>query len=619
MSFCRTLTIALPPLIFSACQEYDFVGQKEKAAPGTEPTTDQTVTVGESTQTCPPADLSPGIVPIDPSCVANTVPSWTSVIEWRDQSLGDVYSTPTVGHLTDDDGNGWIGTGDMPDVVVANAVGEVFALSGDGSGQHWSYDLGITIPSSTAIGDLDGDGFPEVVVGTDAHVTALRGDGTVLWQSIGAPLDNTYWHGAIGLYDLDADGSTEVVFGNVILDANGGLRGVGAHGIGSGYDFFGPFGPISVAADIDLDGQQEVVVGNALYDADGNAIWSNGEPDGFVAVANFDGDDYGEIVVTWDGNCRLQDDDGTVLWSANYTGIRSGPPVVADFDGDGEPEIGFAGPSEYVMLEADGTLRWSAPTDDDSSGSTGSSAFDFDGDGWPEVVYADEHDVFILDGPTGALRMRETQHSNGTAMEFPVIADVDDDGHAEIIYASFTYNQSNEQGITVIGDVADAWMPARPVWNQHGYNIANTDDFGQIPAAPAAAWLTHNSFRSATELPATAGELADAVPNIEVCTDTCDQGEIRVIARVGNRGRWALPAGAKVTLEALQMGEWQAVDSAALPDAVEPGESSVGIAFFLDPLDIPTGDLRVVVDLLTEGLECEYENNVLELNGVACD
>ena len=87
----------------------------------------------------------------------------------------------------------------------------------------------------------------------------------------------------------------------------------------------------------------------------GNALWHNGQPDGFVAVGNFDDDPQGEIVVSWSGNLRLQDDDGMVLWTGNYTGERSGPPTIADFDGDSEPEIGIAGSGLYIVVDGDGT------------------------------------------------------------------------------------------------------------------------------------------------------------------------------------------------------------------------------------------------------------------------
>jgi len=43
-----------------------------------------------------------------------------------------------------------------------------------------------------------------------------------------------------------------------------------------------------------------------------------------------------------------------------------------------------------------------------------------------EVLYADEEDLRILDGATGAVRFIVSEHGSGTGIEYPVIADVAD-------------------------------------------------------------------------------------------------------------------------------------------------------------------------------------------------
>lgn len=313
--------------------------------------------------------------------------------------------------------------------------------------------------------------------------------------------------------------------------------------VGSGYSGTiavysgGGAATMGAAADIDRDGIPEVVVGNALYDADGNAIWSNGQSDGFVAVANFDSDPEGEIVVTYTGSVRLQDDDGTVLWSGNYVGSTSGPPTVADFDGDGEPEIGVAGNGQYMVIDADGTTLWTRPTVDFSSGFTGSSVFDFEGDGVAEVVYADENDVYVFDGPTGAIKLQESTHSSATCSEYPAVADVDGDGHAEIVYTSSSYS-GTERGVRVIGDADDSWMPGRKVWNQHAYSITNVEDDGTIPVSPDVNWDSYNNFRSGDVTPGEGGYSGpDLYPYIHaVCVDECDAGNVTVWFFLGNQG-----------------------------------------------------------------------------------
>ncbi len=572
---------------------------------------------------CPEPDVSRAETPIDDSCLIEVTPgTFTPVIEWNSTAPGSSYASPVIGPLTDDNGDGQIDGRDMPDVVVVGINGLVTALSGDGAGVLWTYNTGQFEPSTAAIGDLDEDDRPDVVVSTGSGIYAFQGEtGALMWTNSGSELGGTGICGGVSIYDLDGDGSVEVVQGGVILHgATGILRGFGSYGKGSGYPG-GIYAGFGVAADIDQDGDLEVVVGNALYDADGNTIWYNGQSDGFVAIANFDSDPYGEIVVAYSGNVRLQDDDGTVLWTGTYTGGRIGPPTVADFDGDGEPEIGVAGNGVYVMIETDGTLSWSNTVNDYSSGFTGSAVFDFEGDGAAEVVYADENDVWVYDGATGTVKMQETRHSSTTCSEYPVIADVDQDGQAEIIYTSAAYS-GPEMGVTVIGDADGSWMPARPVWNQHSYAITNVADDASIPPDPDTNWLTYNNFRSGDLSAASGGAMSDAVPQfVEACTSECDSGMLRVVFRVGNGGVEPLPPGVVASLYARHETGWVFLESRTTATAITPGQTTAGWVFDLDPATVPLGILRFVVDD-EDGTswvtECHEENNIVVVNEGLC-
>ncbi len=591
----------LLPLI-CACSDYSLNGKVDD--PGEPPS-------------CDDPTLEPSAVDVEGDCESVAeVGEWTPEIEWASTAPGDAYTTPVVGQLTDDDADGDIDEDDTPDVVVANTSGTIFALSGDDGSALWSYAGMGSEPSTAAIADLDADGRPEVIATGAGGWVALRGDtGSLYWRN--GSSDATLVCGGVGVYDLDSDGLPEVVQGATILNGQTGVqRGKGRYGQGTGHS--GGYAAFGVAADIDQDGVQEVVVGNALYDADGNTIWNNGMPDGFVAVGNFDDDPYGEIVATtYPGLVRLQDDDGSVLWTGSYTGSTVGPPTVADFDGDGLPEIGVAGNGVYVVIEDDGTEKWSRPINDYSSGFTGSAVFDFEGDGKAEVVFADEQDVWVFDGATGAVKLQESQHSSATCSEYPAIADVDGDGQAEIIYSSSTYG-GREKGVTVIGDRDDSWMPAASTWNQHAYHITNVeDDMGGIPALPETNWLTYNNFRSGDLVAATGGLLADAVPvQVEVCPVECETGHLYVSMQMGNKGLSELPEGIAATLYAHLDGNWEALDIVYTDAAVGSGETNLGWTWDLDPAEIGDG-IRLVVDDdfgLSTFTECHEDNNVWELD-----
>src|SRR5262249_8505821 len=147
-----------------------------------------------------------------------------------------------------------------------------------------------------------------------------------------------------------------------------------------------------------------------------------------------------------------------------------------------------------VVFASDGSVRWQQPTRDGSSQSTGSSVFDFDGDGKAEVIYGDELYLRIYRGTDGAV-LYQLPKSSGTAYEYPVIADVDADGNAEIVAVANTLFGGQQNGIFVIGDRNDTWVNTRQIWNQHTYHINNINDNGTVPRYEANSWQTHNSYR----------------------------------------------------------------------------------------------------------------------------
>lgn len=548
-------------------------------------------------------------VGMDESCASEpVVGTFTPVIEWRNTSIGDAYTTPVVGRIYDENDDGTIDENDVPAVVVATTSGSLAAVAGATGATLWKVGGLGSEPMTAAIGDLDGDGRPEVVGSGVGTTLALRGNGSTMWTGPGAT--NAYC-GAVAIADLDGDSNPEVVLGNMILNGQtGALRGRGSYGSGSGYSGGGA-AAMGVVADIDQDGVQEAVVGNALYDADGNAIWTNGQSDGFVAVANFDDDEYGEIVVTSTGMVRLQDDNGSVLWAGRYTGATSGPPTVADFDGDGAPEIGVAGNGQYIVIEADGSTLWSRATVDYSSGFTGSAVFDFEGDGAAEVVYADENDLYVFDGATGAVKLAESEHSSATCSEYPAVADVDNDGHAEIIYTSSAYSGS-EQGVRVVGDADNSWQAGRPVWNEHAYSITNIEEDCSVSPTPETNWIAgYNNFRSGDITPVSgSGEPDLSVAILDVCEEDCDAGDITVWVAVSNLGTLDLDAEVLVTLS----GTSETEDATELysftwTEALPAGWRGQAVEISLTGVPVPLGDLIATVNADGAVSECHTDNN----------
>ncbi len=554
---------------------------------------------------------------------------WTEPTDQPDHF--QVLSIPVVIDLTDDDGDGVIGgPGDVPDVVFYgmanechNCDGLLRVISGDDGHEHW-YDPTLTeLPSggAPAAGELVASSpGPEIVVTTVNHdIVCYSAAGDILWST---PSQETVSKGAISLHDMDADGSPEVIFGRVILGADGTFHGQGEYGAGKA----ATAQPIAYAVDLDGDGILEVVTGNAAYHKDGSALWYNGEEDGTTAVGDFDLDGDPEIVVSGDGALRLQDHAGGVLWGPVDTlgnSNNGAPPTVADFDGDGLPEIGIADKYYYQVYDGDGSLLWSHETAETSSGITGSTVFDFNGDGTAEVVYGDEETFYIFEGTSGAIVFQEPEHSSRTQVEYPVVVDVNGDGAADIVLPSNrVFEETGWDGVTALTGINETgWWQTRRVWNQHAYFVTNVNDDGTIPQFQENPWEVHNSFRQAR--PETGWDgypVADVQPQV---LGICDAGcptELTLVFRVRNAGALDVNAGLPVTL-------WDDHDNFLLgdtyvPDSIPAGWTSASLEIPFDPHTVPAGAIKLRVDMFSTGegiqLECDEDNNDVVIQSVAC-
>lgn len=572
---------------------------------------------------------APDTVPWDPACrVEFALPEEPALeIVWQLSSFAEepahdqVMMTPIVVPLTDRDGDGLPGAGDPSAVVFTTFAGVAFngdgilrAAAGDGLGVLWSNvdrDWRVQPDAGIAAGDIDGDGWPEIVaVGEDQHLLAFEHDGSGKWRSDAQGIAD---RGCPALADLNGDGQVEVIYGNQIYDANGILRAQGQHGTGANPGR--PEFPAPVVVDLDDNGVQEVVVGNALYDAAGSALWFNGGPDGLVGVGNFDDDALGEVVVVSENTVRILDTNGVVLRGpvdliADGLG---GPPTIADFDGDGEPEIGIANRAYYAVFETDLSLLWSNETRDYSSSITGSSAFDFDGDGASEVVYADEQDVWVWDGHTGDVVHQGSPHASATQVEYPVVARLVPDGPPAIVVGSNTLITQGWNGITVLADAGRSWAPTRGVWTQHAFVPTQVTDGGGIPLRPELPWLAGQGLRQNEVVTAPGVPTANlAVEPHAVCFDACPD-VVRVRLRAVNTGHGAGPFGVSV----YGPDHPDPVATAQLPQGLAAGARSAPLDLLI-PADVAALGLTARVDAADGILECVEDDNSLAIAPAVC-
>jgi hypothetical protein len=485
----------------------------------------------------------------------------------------DIMMTPIVIQLDDDDCDGKVTANDIPEIVFTTfsggaytAVGTVRAISiVDGAVvEKWAVPGVLMAMGELAAGNIDGVAGNEVVGCGGGGVTALKADGSVLWQTA-----ETLSCRMPGLADLDGDGNVEVVVEGGVID---GKTGTILFTLSPAHQ--------QVVSDLDNDGQLDIVTSSRAYRANGTLFVDTGKPGSWPAIGDFDKDGVPEVIAVDYGTHSIWVWHYDAAEPGGYKLVRDaidingaldpalcppgsagntkggGPPTVADFNGDGYPDVALAGGVGYAVLDGKklmdssvpgpSTFLWVKQTHDCSSAATGSSIFDFNGDGRAEVVYSDEYYLRIYQGDTGDV-LFETCNTTGTLIEYPVVADVDNDGQANIIVVSNAYayscNGTKQSGLRVFSSATNSWVRTRRVWNQHAYHVTNVEEDGTIPVHELANWKQPglNNFRQ-NKQPGSEFAAPDAVVELYV---PC--GAKQLVATVRNLGEAALPAGLTVS------------------------------------------------------------------------
>ena len=391
-----------------------------------------------------------------------------------------VFGAPTIADLTGDG---------IPEVLVATTSQTVsqersrpmrlVAVRGT-TRILWQADLPAPSNSHPAVGDLDGDGLPEVVVttGGDGEARAYQGklvafdhNGKLIWAFAFAdfyPKDG-YGDGGISsptLCDVEGDGKSEVIVGGwdqhiYLLNSNGTPRwynlNFGNTPAGPGFFSWDTTWSTAACADLNGDGSKEIIIG---ADITGGGVLPDGtrtQDGGFLYVFDKDGNVLARRFV-----------DETVMSS----------PAIGDLDNDGQLEI-VVGTGFYWWLVEGGrqprvyafstrnvfnnSLDYRDPgklpdlpgwPQNTAHPSYSSPALaDLDGDQDLEIVMS-AGDLFKGTGGssyawhhTGQAVTGWPLQASGPIMASPVIADVDGDNALEILMPGETIQVLNACGI----------------------------------------------------------------------------------------------------------------------------------------------------------------------------
>jgi FG-GAP-like repeat/Secretion system C-terminal sorting domain/IPT/TIG domain/FG-GAP repeat len=362
----------------------------------------------------------PGGGSITPSSFANPIDFSTA-------------SNPNFVAIADIDGDG------KPDLVITEETSGLVSIFRNTStigsislANRVDFAEGGT-PHNVHIGDIDGDGRPDLVIGTDSMISVFRNTSTSGSISLASRVDfeTGYPTTGVAICDVDGDGKPDLVastwtHGSIVVLCNTSTRGSISMASKAEFGRDSTWAPDQVAiADIDGDGTPDVVVVTSFFlpwsvpsisvlrnlSTSGSFSFANrvdhviptyigSNPVG-LRIADFDDDGKQDLIVASAGGDRIMvfrntSTSGSISWllqDSCLLPIGSNPYVtaVADVNGDGKPDLatndGGSSVSMIRNMSTNVNMSFASPVSFGSGGEPEHFAIaDIDGDGAPDVV-----------------------------------------------------------------------------------------------------------------------------------------------------------------------------------------------------------------------------------------
>jgi hypothetical protein len=358
---------------------------------------------------------------------------------------------------------------------------------------------------AVALGDLNGDGRPDVAVANSfdgeiqdagsVSVRLNRGDGRLRprrdYRTGSGPV-------AVALGDLNGDGRPDLVTGNggtgEFLNTVSVLLNKGDGSFGAGHDYEVGFVPRSVAiGDLNGDGKADVVTANdddhtvsvllnagdgtfearRAYPVGARPAEASERPDS-IAIADLNGDGKPDLVTdTSPPSVLLNRGDGS--FETSDVPATSGDAVAAaDLNGDGKLDLAIAHGGDYsakisVLLNRGDSSFGSSRAYGIAGGDVSPIAVaDLNGDGLPDLATATGRVAVLLNRGDGSFAP-SLAYPAGAGAQAVALGDLNGDGRADLVSTTSieaeigsnnVYVRINKPGLCNVQDVRRMTLPA---------------------------------------------------------------------------------------------------------------------------------------------------------------
>jgi FG-GAP-like repeat len=368
----------------------------------------------------------------------------------------------------------------------AQGVGNVTVLSGKGDGTFQtrvSYGVG-QVPTSVAVGDLNGDGWLDLAVASsDGGIFMLLGNGDSTFRSVAldpgtGPPSNPP---SIALGDFNGDGKLDLVVAdnssNVSVMLNSGASSSSpATFVLVGEFFLGNTSSSLVVGDFNDDGKPDLATADNYSDSQGlqhNSVsislgngdgtfqpavnYSTGTGTPFLAAGDFNGDGKLDLagISYGDYDASSQNYTGSIVVLLGKVGGAFQLPTnyptelpesgrgltVRDVNGDGKLDLVIDTRSTagaFVLLGVgDGTFQTAVRNDSAAPASYGAVG-DFNGDGVPDLAEYGPEGISVSLGKRDGTFMAARTYGTGGFLDAnlePIAMDLNGDGKLDLITA----------------------------------------------------------------------------------------------------------------------------------------------------------------------------------------